>query len=107
MESLISKINNFIGNDDSYYDSDNNVLDYSIENIEDVDQSNYFLGLFKKNIYEFGKKKNKRKKDERNRSKVSDSIIALNTDEEGNYNYSRLIRFTVKDTTTNTRKWCL
>lgn len=107
MESLISKINNFIGNDDSYYDSDNNVLDYSIENIEDVDQSNYFLGLFKKNIYEFGKSKRKKKqakkkKDERNRSKVSDSIIALNTDEEGNYNYSRLIRFTVKDTTTNT-----
>ena len=107
MESLISKINNFIGIDDSYYDSYDNVLDDSIENIKDVDQSNYFLGLFKKNIYEFGKskkkrKKEKKKKDEKNRSKVSDSIIALNTDEEGNYNYSRLIRFTVKDTTTNT-----
>ena len=107
MESLISKINNFIGIDDSYYDSYDNVLDDSIENIKDVDQSNYFLGLFKKNIYEFGKSKRKsrqakKKKDEINRSKVSDSIIAMNTDEEGNYNYSRLIRFTVKDTTTNT-----
>ena len=52
MESIISKINNFIGNQDS----DNNVLDDSIDDIEDTDQSNYFLGLFKKNIYEFSKK---------------------------------------------------
>ena len=73
MESIIGKINNFIGNDNLYYDSDDNVLDDSIDDIEDIDQSNYFLGLFKKNIYEFGKKKgkkNQKTKAERNRSKI-------------------------------------
>ena len=109
MESIIGKINNFIGNDNLYYDSDDNVLDDSIDDIEDIDQSNYFLGLFKKNIYEFGKKKgkkNQKTKAERNRSKIGDSIMGKSGDKDsvGKYNYSKLIRFSKKDPLTKTVK---
>ena len=59
MESIISKINNFIGNQIYHYDfDDENVLDDTVDDINDIDQSTDFFGIFKKNIYEFGKKKN-------------------------------------------------
>ncbi len=106
MESIISKINNFIGNQIYHYDSDDeNVLDDTVENINDIDQSTDFFGFFKKNIYEFGKKKESRKKKkkrkalqaEQGRNKLADSVAGQNGKE---YNYSRLIRFTKKDPAT-------
>jgi hypothetical protein len=99
MESIISKINNFIGN--QIYDSDSddeNVLDDTVEDINDIDQSTDIFGFFKKNIYEFGKsKRKKKKKKEKKRNKIADSFMGSNSTE---YNYSKLIRFTKKDPTT-------
>ena len=105
MESMVSKINNFIGN--NIYDNDSDdeyILDDTIEDINDIDQSTDFFGFFKKNIYEFGRtkkqKKTRKKKKARietDRNKIADSIKGSDSTE---YNYSRLIRFTKKDPTT-------
>ena len=100
MESIISKISNFI--EDNIYDYD---YDSDDESVIDPSDSNFF-GFFKRDLYEnFGKKKKNKKKvkakkekkkaaAEGRRNKISDSI---NPSEEGKYNKSKLIRFTKKN----------
>ena len=67
MESIIGKINNFIGNKIYHYDSDDeNVLDDTVDDINDIDQSTDFFGFFKKIFMNLVKKKRvgrKRKKE--------------------------------------------
>jgi len=111
MESIISKINNFIGN--NIYDSDSD----DESHIHDSD--NNLSGFFKKDLYEnFNKKfkknfrtkadrkaqnRNKREKRlrvEKERNKIPDSIN--DPQEVGKYNKSKLIRFTKKNPETKT-----